>query len=313
MDGTGPYDNVAIVVGDSNPHLCDAIRTTLDEEGLTNVETCLTPDALIEAIDDRIVDLILVDHLLDGPHPEDLIQRIRRKALGRNPFVAIIAMIDAEAPAAAKTMAESGVDKVVAKPLTVDQLFKRVTNLTRKRTPYIVSSRYIGPSRREVERADERPTIMRETPNTLRSRLIDKTGEDEIERMIERAAEQLRGDRFDATAMEIDFLVTGISAFYTTGGSHEDWRTKLRRLIWVAEGWRADHDGPSKDVIFDLAGMLINLAKRILGSSPTQRIVQVDLLVQLSQAVRASMDIDHREAHSFEEITRIISRFTKDD
>ncbi|HEY1719901.1 MAG TPA: response regulator [Magnetospirillaceae bacterium] len=305
------YGNVSIVVGDSNPDLCDAIRETFREEGLNNVETCTTAADLLETIKGKSLDLIVVDHSLTTPDTQELIQKIRRNAITENPFVAIIATVHAEAPASTKSLWDAGVDHVVAKPLTVDALFRRVSKLAKKREPFIVSPCYIGPSRRQAARPNARPSITRQTPNTLRGRLIDRMDEDEIARMVALAAARLGDDRFDSTAAEVEFLVTGIIAYFDNPNSPEEVKLRLQRLIAVSEAWRDDHDGAARDVIFELTGMLVVLAKRILDTSLTSRVVEVELLAQLAQAVRASLDIDIRETKSFEEITRIVARFTQ--
>lgn len=306
----GLHDTVTIVVGDSNPSLCDAIRDTFVDEGLTNVLTCATTDALVDAITDTFVDLIVIDQTLLGPQPQDLIQRIRRNAVTRNPFVAIVATISTNALSATKSVWDSGVDYVVVKPLTVDVLFARVSQLAKTRESFVVSARYIGPTRRQTGRPNERDVILHETPNSLRARLIEGVDNIEIEAMIAEAAAALGNDRFDATAQEIDLLVAGVADFYTNGGSQEDTRVKLRRLIGVAEVWRTDHDGPTKTIILDLSEMITVLAKRVLDTTLSSRVIEVDLLVQLSQAVRATTDIDSLDARSFAEITRIVAKFT---
>lgn len=311
MAGPAHYGNVSIVVGDSNPNLCDAIRATFADEGLTNVHTCTTAEDLLTAIKGRALDLIVVDQKLTAPDPQDLIQKIRRNAISENPFVAIIATIDPAALISTKSVWDSGVDHVFAKPLTVDALFVRVSTLAKKREPFVVSPCYIGPSRRQTARPTARAPITRQTPNTLRGRLIERMDEDEVARMVALAAARLGDARFDSTAAEIEFLVSGITSFYETKGSKEEVKLRLQRLIAVCEAWREDHDGAARDVIFELAGMLVVLANRVLGTSLTSRVIEVELLTQLSQAVRASLDTDIRGTKSFEEITRIVARFTQ--
>ncbi len=306
------FSDVTVVVADDNPHLCEAIRTTLDEEGLSNVETCSTPGELLLAVEDNFVDLIILDHLMAGPYPAELIQGIRRNALGHNPFAAIVATVDKDARGSARAMEESGVDKVVPKPVTVDVLFDRISKLARNRDSFIVTPRYIGPNRRRGLRPHEKPAITLDTPNTLRSRMIDREDADVVERMVSDATRQLSGDRFTAMADEIGNLVAAVVKHYDAFGPEDDHRARLRRLIEVSETWRAQKDDSHAEVIYDLAGMVIGLARRILDAPITERVLEVDLLIQVSQAVRAATAIDSRGARTFEEISKLISRFTKD-
>ncbi|HEY1719960.1 MAG TPA: response regulator [Magnetospirillaceae bacterium] len=302
--------SISIVVGDSNPHLADVIRSTFSEQGLTNVVVCTNGAAFEQAIDGKMIDLIVVEHVLPGIEFVDLIQRIRRNRLGRNPFVTVIATLGKIEPGSTKAMMDAGVDDIVPKPLSAENLFKRVTTLAQKREPFVIAPNYVGPSRRTTEReGDNRPKI-RDVPNTLRARMIDMAGDREVERMVERAAAQMSDDHFAASVMEIDKIVTRVVAFYETKGDPEDRTKDLQRLILVADAWRNTYDGPSNDVVTNLSGMIMTLARRIRDSDPEHKIVEVELLVQLSQAVGGSVDIDLREARHFDEITRIITKFT---
>jgi hypothetical protein len=207
-------------------------------------------------------------------------------------------------------MMDAGIDDIVPKPLTVEKLFQRVTNLTQKREPFVISANYIGPTRRTTEREEGKRQKIRDVPNTLRARLLDMTGDREIERMVARAAAQMSDDHFEAAVVEIGKIVSQIVAFYETNGDPEEWTRDLQRLVLTADAWRNTYDGPAKEVVMNLAGMLMTLGRRIREATSAQRVVEVDLLAQLAQAVHGSVDIDHREARHFEEITRIINKFT---
>ena len=304
------HDTISIVVGDPNPHLAAAIRSTFGDQGLTNVVLCSDAASLEQAIDGKLIDLIVLDHVLPGMDFVDMIQRIRRNMLGKNPFVTVIATMGKTEAGSTKAMMDAGVDDIAPKPLTVETLFKRVTNLPQKREPFVISPNYIGPSRRTTEREEGKRPKIRDVPNTLRARMIDMAGDSEVERMVERAAAQMGDDHFEAAVVEIDKIVMRIVAFYETKGDPEEWKRDLQRLVLCADAWRNTYDGPSKDVVSNLAGMIITLGRRIREATSAHKVVEVELLVQLSQAVRGSIDIDHREARYFEEITRVITKFT---
>ncbi len=304
------YDNVSVVVGDANAHLAEAIRSSFSDQGLSNVVICTTAEDLEKAVTDRMIDLIVLDHILPGIDFVDFVQRIRHHTLSKNPFVTVIATLGKTEAGSTKALMDAGVDDIVPKPLTVERLFQRVTNLAQNRQPFVISPNYIGPTRRTTEREDGKRPKIRDVPNTLRARMVDRAGDREIERMVERAAQQMNDEHFEAAVVEIDRIVTRIVAFYGTKGDPEEWKRDLQRLVLTADAWRNTYDGPSKEVVINLSGMLINLARRVREATSERKVVEVDLLAQLAQAVRGSVDIDHREARHFEEITRIINKFT---
>lgn len=314
------HPSVAVLVCDPNPHLSQAIKKTFGDEGLPNVKLCATADDFIAALDGNFIDLIVLDHLLPGPELAETVQRIRQRALGKNPFVTMIATVGKTQPGSTKALLDAGVDDIVVKPLTIDSLFKAVSNLTEQRRPFVISPDYVGPTRRSDIEAAAKPghearngdikTSMRDVPNTLRARIVDRLGDAEVERMVERASYQMADSQFVSSLQEIDRLVGSISALFNAKGPAEELTRELQRLIIASDAWRRHYDGKSKEVVGNLGGMLITLARRILGASTLRRPVEVDLLEQLNQAVRASVDVDHREAKYFAEITDIITRFT---
>lgn len=301
---------VGVVIGDANLRLAEVVQQTLGGRGVTDVAICAAAADLPALLDRRFVDLLVLDHLLPGIDLVEVVQQIRRNALGKNPFVTIIAMVGKTEAGSTRAVVDAGVDDIIPKPLTVDRLFNSVSALTKARRSFVVSPGYVGPTRRNVERMDDGRGKLREVPNTLHSRMVELAGDRDVERMVARAAALISDDRFEAAIAEIDRLVGRVAAHFETRGSHDTLEKDLKRLTAVSETWRAEYDGPSKEVVFDLGGMLITLAQRILALPPGRSGTEVHLLVQLNQAVRSSIDVDHREARYFAEITQIVTQFT---
>jgi DNA-binding response OmpR family regulator len=309
MAGVSSNNGVTVLIGETNPHLAEAMQKSLGERGIGNVVICSTGDELLKQVRERFVDLLVLDHILPGFELVDAVQQIRRNALGPNPFATIIATIGKTEAGSTKAAVDAGVDDIVPKPLTADRLMKCVSTLIQAERMFIVSPDYIGPTRRREPRPEERAKV-RSVPNTLHSRIVNLAGDRDVRRMVARAAALISDDRFEAAIVEIDHLVTRIVAHFQTRGSHETLLKDLKRLIQVSESWRDQYDGPSKPVVENLGGMLITLAQRVLGNPPGRSDVEVNLLAQLNQAVRSSIDVDRRDARHFAEITKIVHQFT---
>ncbi len=307
---TAPYRGVGVVIGDANLRLAEAMQQTLRDRGLSEVAICGDATGLRPQLDQRFVDLLVLDHVLPGIDLVEVVQQIRRQALGRNPFVTIIATIGRTDAGSTKAAVDAGVDDIIAKPLTVERLFASVTALTQAQRSFVVSPDYVGPTRRKAPRPDDARAKMRDVPNTLHSRMLELAGDREVQRMVARAAALISDDRFEAAIAEIDRLVTRIVGHFKTRGSHDTLDKDLRRLIEVSEAWRQHYHGPSRNVVFDLGGMLITLARRVAASPPGRSETELHLLAQLNQAVRSAIDVDHREAKHFAEITQMVTQFT---
>ena len=66
--------------------------------------------------------------------------------------------------------AGSGADYLVAAPFSPKQIIDRIRAIVHHRTPFVVTSDYIGPDRRDGGRGTELPLI--DVPNSLRAKVL---------------------------------------------------------------------------------------------------------------------------------------------
>ena len=87
------YDRLRMVLGESDPAMSASMGQSLRNRGIRQLQTCTGTDQLFNSLDSEIVDLLVYDYDMLGNDFIDVMQRIRRKARGKNPFVIIVATV----------------------------------------------------------------------------------------------------------------------------------------------------------------------------------------------------------------------------
>lgn len=313
--GTPRYDRLRLVVGETNSDMSTAIKDSLGVRGIRKVVTCTGTDHLFDALDTEIVDLLLYDYDLLGNDFVDVMQRIRRKARGKNPFCIIVATVKDSAVETVRRLISAGVDDLIRKPVSVDRLFESLGNFSAKRKPFVVSYDYVGPTRRVGRRTEEEPASqLIRVPNTLRSRAIEGVSDLDLERIVESAVTSLGDKQLDSCGIEIDILSKRVADSYglptNTHEDEQDVRGALHRIEVVADDLRARSKGTANERVSDLATMLVAISQRILRAPSGRALVEVQLLAKLAAAIRRALLVERNSVMVMQEITSTIARYT---
>lgn len=110
------------------------------------VETDRVSDALLHVYTKKF-DLIITDFFLGDLDGGDLTRHIRGDERCPNRKVPILLITGAPNHEKVLKALESGVNEVLAKPIAPSALYYRVFAILSKPRPFVISSRYIGPSR----------------------------------------------------------------------------------------------------------------------------------------------------------------------
>jgi DNA-binding response OmpR family regulator len=308
------YDRLRMVVGESNSAHSAAIRDALLSKGVNRVVTCNGTDRLFEALDNEIVDLLLYDYDLLGSDFIEVMQGIRRKARGRNPFVIIVATVRDSAVETVRRLITAGVDDLIRKPVAVDRLFESFGNFSQKRKPFIVSYDYVGPTRRVSRRSDEYAGQLIRVPNTLRSRALENVSDFELQRIVDSAVASLEDKQLESCGIEIDILSRKVAVAYgAASNSHEDEqdiRGALRRMEVVADDLRERARGTPSERVADLATMLVAISQRILRAPTGRAALEVQLLSKLAAAIRRALLVERNSVEVMEEIASAVGAYT---
>ncbi|HEY9164260.1 MAG TPA: response regulator [Magnetovibrio sp.] len=254
-------------------------------------------------------DLVITDdHLPDGDLCE-LIQNLRHHTVGQNPFVSIIATTWEPAPETVRRIVQTGVDDLLIKPLSPNTLLKRIVDQIQHRKPFVVTSAYIGPDRRDKE-ARESAIDLLEVPNTLRAKTasIRNLNPATLQAEIDDYLKIVNIQKLDRHADQVKLLVEQILAKLAGDEDPESAQPLLENLLYIAQDIaRRMVDTPYAHVS-ELCDSLIDVTGNILAHPGAGSIKDLQLLSPLSQAIRAGFDESSAEiARTVHNITASIS------
>ncbi len=162
---------VAVYLLERNSEVASGLRTMLRGVGMSGVKAFLTPEELESNLASSSPDVLILSES-EGSNIFEITKRIRRVAVGRNPFTVILLLVLPNKPESVKAALMSGADSALMKPVASAQLVERVAQLAFNRAPFIATTDYIGPERRASGRPSDIPLI--QTINTLRYKMEGK-------------------------------------------------------------------------------------------------------------------------------------------
>lgn len=228
------FDNIGVFLVDGDAGARQGVRHILFNAGCRDIRLGDDCKEVVEVLNQSDPDLIIAELRLPDGNFAAMTQKIRRGELGHNPFVPIILVIaEGEDPKAVKTALDMGVDDILPKPVSNQNLMARINRLVDKRRPFVVTEDYVGPKRVQDEDAK---TI--DAPNHFsRKAKGEKVGFMDKEMDVAAAEEDVKGVRLQFIGEDIAMMIETIAPRLEKGEFDEELKNTLARV--VSEAMRA--------------------------------------------------------------------------
>ncbi len=272
--------SVKIILADSDSYMRQGLRNAFAIEGFQDFRTVGKISLLRELLASTLPDLLILD--VDTPDGDatELVRDIRGGKVGKNPFLPIIAATWDADPGKIGRAAHSGVDLILAKPLSPAQLFTRIDSLVRDRKPFIATNRYFGPERRAKERQGIIPHF--DVPNTLKDKLegrpVDPTA---LGDQVGAVMQEMQKSKLETSAALLAEKVTEVCDAYETGKRSKGLGNALVTISRMADDIRR----VGKGEITKLSASLVRIAGPLLCGDRALGSREVELLRPLSRAI----------------------------
>ena len=282
--------------------------------GIRHLSLCNKTDALLDALDAEIVDLLVyrlrsarcrfqrrhAAHPPQGARPEPL-RRHRRD-------------ISDSAAETVQRLIGSGIDDLIRKPVSIDRLFESVGTFAQERKPFFVSYNYVGPTRRSGHRALEPANQIIRVPNTLRSRAIEMISDEELTGSSRMPCKV--STRSSSRPAVSKSTYSPIASRIRSGPAPP---TRTRRVCAVRctasrslpTNCAGAASGTQFERVSELATMVIALTQRVLRAQGPAAIGRGTILVKLSAAIRRALSVERHSIDVMREITKTIANFTR--
>ncbi len=293
----------------SNRHLT---RNGLFTLGFRDIDTPVALAELRHALETREYDLCILD-VTDQPGPIcDLIQGVRHGTVGRNPFLVILATTWNQSRDLVRKVIDAGAEDLILRPLSIGTLKARILLQTEARKDFVVTSTYIGPDRRR-DPARSAPAALIPAPNALKAKAQDGLLSGPSAAQIADARRQVERLRLQQNAMRIAIGARLIADHVCGGQPASVLDSELTQLTATAQDIKMRSADPSLAHLVSLCDGAVEAMGRLRSAIAGPNAVQttrapLELLEQLSYAVRRSLDPASDDAALHAEISRTVSR-----
>ncbi len=254
------FGNIGVFLVDGDASARQAVRHILFNEGCRDISLGDDCKEVVEVLNQNDPDLIIAELRLPDGNFAAMTQKIRRGELGHNPFVPVILVVaEGEDPKAVKAALDLGVDDILPKPISNQNLMARINRMVDKRRPFVVTEDYVGPKRVQ----DEDAKII-DAPNHFgRKAKGEKIGFMDKEMDVAAAEEDVKGVRLQFIGDDIALMIETIAPRLEKGEFDEELKNTLARIVSEAvraqgqlENTRYEHVARLCSTLSGVAGQL---------------------------------------------------------
>jgi two-component system chemotaxis response regulator CheY len=153
-EGAWDYSDLSVHFIDDYRSMHLTMRSMLLAMRIRDFSCFNDPRESIERMEVRIPDLIITDYYMSPIDGIDFTRMIRKENACADEFVPIILLTGYATPRLVERARDNG---VLAKPLSIKLLYRRITAIVEENRSFIQGDEYFGPDRRRKERIFDGP------------------------------------------------------------------------------------------------------------------------------------------------------------
>jgi DNA-binding response OmpR family regulator len=304
-----------MVVAEQDAVFAGNILDALHTRGIREPAICRSAEALATALSGA-PDLVLCDVDLPGLDFCAMAQDVRHGRSSRNPFAVLIATARPSTGTDLARVMRSGIDYIVLKPMTADQVLRRIDGFTRARKPFVVTETFIGPSRRVHRRNDGSDDDLVAVPNTLRIKVRHNNRLSLLGKVLEVGHQRMGDKKSETKVRSVSRLVRRLADLHAQGMlaggglSLGEWNRSLAVLVEKTAEVVAEHKGTSATVhVGEIAARILQLTRRWTELSGRPPAVEVILAGRLADALLGALAEDVDIPDIAREIAAVVDSF----
>jgi len=129
------------------------LRSLLLSLGIRDLFEAKNGKEALAILSGKEIDFILTDLSMEPMNGIELTRAVRHAGTGENPYVPIIMVTGHSERHRVEAARDAGVTEFLAKPITINSLILRISEIVDRPRPYVHCDNYFGPDRRR--RSDE--------------------------------------------------------------------------------------------------------------------------------------------------------------
>jgi CheY-like chemotaxis protein len=301
------FSDVDVLLVDPDRGAQEGINMILRNNGFSKIRQGTTLAEIEVGFKELMPDILISECQLGGNGFQRLVHQMRHHEIGENPFLPVVALTAQPTPEIVKSVVNSGADDLISKPVSSAHLLKRIEALILARKPFVVTSEYIGPNRRQAnDRPEEIPLI--DVPNVLRIKAIGESEALINEQAIADAVDEINIQKLERYSIQIVWLIDRLVPMLQGADGDQQVEQFVNRLLYVAEDTSRRMVGTKYEHVSDLCQSLIKVTQNVRTSLPSPDTKDVRLLPQISKAIGQGFDREEGTAAAARAISASIGR-----
>ncbi len=146
------FEALSVLIVDGNFHMHQVVRSILQAMRITRVRACTGITSAFHELSISQPDIIITDLILGEDDGLEFIRAVRLGGNGLNPYVPILLLTGHTEMFRIQEARDAGVTEVLAKPVSIEALYKRLVTIVTRPRPYVKTSSFLGPDRRRQEK-----------------------------------------------------------------------------------------------------------------------------------------------------------------
>lgn len=307
MDKDWNLSDVEVFLNVADLSLRSSINIVLRNHGARKIQFGQSLAEMSSYLELETPDLLICStHFPDGelyPALHDL----RHHKWGKNPFVPIITVTNDPNTETVKLVLESGADDLLIPPISTNQLLSRIDGLAKHRKQFVVTTDYVGPTRRSKGQSRGTEIPMIDVPNTLKTKISGERNTADLANAIELALAEINVQKIERHGVQLVYLAERIVDPKHPDRLIENSGSKLDKLIEVAEEARSRMMSTKYEHTSTLCGSLLEVAYNIreAGDHPAGK--DLNLLNPIAQAIQVGFT-DSEAANAAHAIADSVAR-----
>ncbi|MEM6627036.1 MAG: response regulator [Pseudomonadota bacterium] len=160
-------ERLRVLIVDDNHHMINIVKTILRGFGIKEFYEARDAAEAFDIVRSESVDIIVVDYLMDLLDGTDFVRLVRTGDDSPNPYIPIIMLTAYSERSKVESARDAGVTEFCCKPVTAQELYRKVSSVINNPRPFVRTSAYFGPDRRrrqgDAYRGPERRSETEET------------------------------------------------------------------------------------------------------------------------------------------------------
>ncbi|MEG3618402.1 response regulator [Magnetovibrio sp. PR-2] len=293
------FSKVRLVVSEPSDVIRDELEAALGTHGFHSMLSTSRHGAIEEALGATDVDCIICGHTTNPQDTQAFIQDIRHQRIGTNPVVVVFTLISDPQPQSIRQLVDSGCDSILVKEGAVETLVKRLKQITLQRKPFVVTSEYIGPDRRDNQRSFGEIVPLLKVPNPMYLRAIADEDSETIKTKIASVSQDINLHKIARHIVQISWLTEHLVQTNQLNDTHTEIEDYLERLHTVIEDLYARALHTCSPNVLEPCTHFGDFVFSISNNTPDRRSRHIEKLPQLAAGVRKVFRSHNTALHTF--------------